>query len=770
MHLKRLELSGFKSFAKKTTLDFSSPISGIVGPNGSGKSNIAEAFRFVLGEQSIKSLRGKRAEDLIWNGSRDVSRSNRASAKVVFDNARRGINIDFDEVFIERIVYRDSSSEYFINGSQVRLRDTIELLASARIGSSGHHIISQGEADKILNANIKDRREMVEDALGLKIYQYKKRESERKLEKTEENIESVKSLRREIAPHLKFLKKQVEKFEQTNEMKERLKDLYRHYFKREETYLKFERKRLEEEKRIPERKQRELEDELAKAKHVLVVSSAKDIKSDELIDIEGGLKDARFQKDGLTRDMGRIEGEINSLEKILKRQNEALRREQGKKIELGDVEAVVSKIGGEIESALQKDDILQIKTILKSIKDALLSFISKHKSADNSVENYETERELSALKGERIKTEGLLRQSEEAEKKILAEYSELRREIDKEKDSSRDAEKAMFKIMAEQNEVSGKLRELEYREDKLKHSEESFKMELREAGILAGVAALHYDSSKILDDNGAEVSIEDILKEDRTIQDERRRAIEKIKIRLEDAGVGSGDDVIKEYREATERDAFLERELEDLEKSAISLKDIIKELEGFITNEFKEGVNKINAQFQEFFSSMFGVGGHAGLSVIREKKKKKNSDDNISALLSDSPDEAGDLSDESEEEEGEEGVDIEVSLPRKKIKGLTMLSGGERALTSIALLFAISQVNPPPFIILDETDAALDEANSKKYGDMIENLSKYSQLILITHNRETMSRAGIIYGVTMGADGISRLLSIKFEEAVKVAK
>jgi chromosome segregation protein len=99
-----------------------------------------------------------------------------------------------------------------------------------------------------------------------------------------------------------------------------------------------------------------------------------------------------------------------------------------------------------------------------------------------------------------------------------------------------------------------------------------------------------------------------------------------------------------------------------------------------------------------------------------------------------------------------------------------MLSGGERALTSIALLFAISQVNPPPFIILDETDAALDEANSKKYSDMIENLSKHSQLILITHNRETMSRAGVIYGVTMGADGASRLLSIAFEEAVVVAK
>jgi chromosome segregation protein len=99
-----------------------------------------------------------------------------------------------------------------------------------------------------------------------------------------------------------------------------------------------------------------------------------------------------------------------------------------------------------------------------------------------------------------------------------------------------------------------------------------------------------------------------------------------------------------------------------------------------------------------------------------------------------------------------------------------MLSGGERALTSIALLFAISQVNPPPFVILDETDAALDEANSKKYADMIENLSKYSQLIVITHNRETMSRAGILYGVTMGMGGGSKLLSVAFEEAVAVAK
>ena len=201
------------------------------------------------------------------------------------------------------------------------------------------------------------------------------------------------------------------------------------------------------------------------------------------------------------------------------------------------------------------------------------------------------------------------------------------------------------------------------------------------------------------------------------------------------------------------------KELEDLAKSSEALKALIQELNEKLATEFKNGVAKINVQFQNFFSAMFG-GGSASLAIVKEKKK--------SDMDMEIPDDGEEI--KEEEEEQEEGIDIEVVLPKKKIKGLMMLSGGERALTSIALIFAISQVNPPPFIILDETDAALDEANSKKYGDMITELSKYSQLILITHNRETMSRAGVIYGVTMGNDSVSRLLSIQFEEAVQVAK
>jgi chromosome segregation protein len=758
--LKSIEISGFKSFGKKGVLDFTSPISSIVGPNGSGKSNVAEAFRFVLGEQSIKSMRGKRAEDLIFNGGKDATRSNRASVKVVFNNSRRVLNIDFDEVSLERVVNRDSSSEYLINGSPVRLRDIIELLASAHIGSSGYHIISQGEADKILNANIRERRDIIEEALGLKIYQYKKEESQRKLEKTEENIKQTESLRREIAPHIRFLKKQVEKIEKTAQMKEDLNKFYHGYFKREELYIKNEKELIQLDRSGPEKEMQRLDDELKNAKEVLEKSSEKDEKSDKVVFVERQIKENRDKKDSIMRDIGRIEGEISSLLRLLKKQNDARVVGQQKLIELSSVENLNKSIELEIQGVETMEDLSKIKEIFRNIRKLLSDFISRNRSTESDDSSEELKKEIQTLefsKGEKEKT---LSEFVVLEQKLTVEYSVLKNEIEKEKDSNRDAEKALFRVVAEQNEIRSKLNDIFLREKTLLHNEEEFKKELQEASILVGVSALRYRDVDILNSESQVLTNENILLEERAIQEERKRTMEKMKIRLEDAGVSGSDEILKEYRETSERDTFLEKELEDLIKSSESLKILIKELEEKLTIEFKEGVNKINTQFSEFFIAMFG-GGSASLSVIKEKKRKRK-DTEISVS------EDGEI--EVEEEETEEGLDIEVSLPKKKIKGLMMLSGGERALTSIALIFAISQVNPPPFIILDETDAALDEANSKKYGDMIENLSKYSQLILITHNRETMSRAGIIYGVTMGNDGISRLLSIQFDEAVAVAK
>jgi len=751
MLLKSIELSGFKSFAKKSELSFTSPISAIVGPNGSGKSNIAEAFRFVLGEQSIKSLRGKKGEDLIFNGANAGARSNRASVKVLFDNTRHFLNIDFPEVSLERIVHRDGVNEYLINGSQVRLRDIIELLASAHIGASGHHIISQGEADRVLNSNMRERRTMIEDALGLKIYQYKRQESERKLDKTLENIGSVESLRKEIAPHLRFLKKQVEKIEKAAELKSELITLVREYLKREDVYIRNTRTTIESAVAPLEEKKKKLEEELSIARKTLEDSKNKDAKSQDFIDLEKKIQDIRAKKESLLQELGRIQGSVASEERILKKQKDITASQEGKTISLSSVESFTKTIQEKINDIESSTDISFIRDCVVQIKNLFEGFLGSHRGKTDDSMLKETESNILALAREKEIAEKKLRTCSAEEGSLQDAYQVLKIAIEKEKDSSRDAEKALFRIMAEQNSIIGELSVERARMESVKVLEEDFKREREECAHLIGREILDYETFLLVGE------------EERSTQEERRRSLEKMKIRLEDSGLSGSSEVMKEFQETSERDTFLARELEDLMKSAESLRQLITELGIKLDSEFKEGLAKINTQFQEYFSLMFG-GGLARLAVVQAKKRiRKDTDMEL-------PMDAEGEDDEMMEAEREEGVEIEVSLPRKKIKGLLMLSGGERALTSIALLFAMSQVKPPPFIILDETDAALDEANSKKYGDMVENLSQYSQLILITHNRETMSRAGIIYGVTMGMGGISKTLSIQFDDAVVVAK
>jgi chromosome segregation protein len=242
------------------------------------------------------------------------------------------------------------------------------------------------------------------------------------------------------------------------------------------------------------------------------------------------------------------------------------------------------------------------------------------------------------------------------------------------------------------------------------------------------------------------------------VQDKRRRDMERLKIKIEEAGIGNSDEIIREFKQTKERDEFLVRELVDLESSIESLLKIISDLETTIDEKFVEGLTHINVALHTFFTQLFS-GGDAKMTIEKARKVKRDVDED---------DTDGDILEE--EEEVQPGLAISVSLPRKKVSGLEILSGGERALTSIALIFAMSQVNPPPFLILDETDAALDEANSKRYADMIRELGKRSQLIVITHNRATMAAANELYGVTMSQDGVSKLLSVKLEEAARVAK
>ena len=758
MTLKSIELFGFKSFGKKSSLSFSTPITCVVGPNGSGKSNTVEAIRFVLGEQSMKSLRGKGGVDLIFKGSKSLSSSSRAGVVITFDNSKKifsftnsgiGVSLDYDEVTIGREVFADGANKYSINGTEVRLKDIVDLLASVNIGSSGHHIISQGEADRVLNASNKDRRSMIEDALGLKIYQYRIKESERKLDKTILNMKEVQVLRREIAPHLLFLKKQVEKVEKAREMREDLRDLYKTYFSTEATYINNESSRLVNFREELDKKALVLDEKIKELEELKNGQFTESENSKEVKNKEIELSSIRSKRDELARSLGRIEGIIEGIE----RQFERIPEIKERIIKESEWKSLVEDLEDKIDEAINFEDLFTVKEILKNIKSKLGEFL--HSEMNEKVEKPVLTENAEYLEMGKAKEDIIYQidQIKVEENNILNIINELK---DKERESQsvmRDNERMLYQLLSDRNQITSSMHSLSFQEEKLNQIKTSFEMELAEGGVLIGREVISFAQTKV---EGEII---------RSSQEDIRRKIERIKIKLEDSGSGNAGEIMKEYDDTKERDIFLARELEDLNKSIDSLRLLIQELKETLDKEFKSGVESINKQFQEFFALMFG-GGSAFLSITMEHKKLKRDDETVSVE---------DESDGEEEESGsdlgfERGIEINITLPQKKVKDLHMLSGGERSLTSIALLFAVSQVNPPPFLVLDETDAALDEANSRKYGNMLENLSKYSQLIVVTHNRETMSRAQVLYGVTMSYEGTSKLLSIRLEDATSYAK
>jgi chromosome segregation ATPase len=754
MRLKRIELFGFKSFGRKVDLHFTSQITAVVGPNGSGKSNVADAIRFVLGETSMKSMRGKRVEDMIFGGSHTAARGNVARVSIIFDNLDRAMPIATDEVKITREAYRDGANNYYINDSTCRMRDIYELVASINIGTSGHHMISQGEADRILLSSPKDRRTMLEDALGLTIFQYKRAESERRLTKTEKNLSEVESLRREIAPHLKFLERQMKKIEEGKALREKLIGLYREYLKREEIYLTEAKAALAGKLSGPQEKLTQVEQQIMSARAQLSGEQRDDDLSGELLSVEDKLRAIRQKRDNASRSLGKIDGMIELEERRIKRKEEQAAREVNITLRLIEVEGLESEIDGLMREVAQSNDITTWRDAAHRAHKLVREFINAKKAEGASpVVTVEEREELEAMRDERIVHEEELRIVDDEQRVVEEEYRRVKLAIDASKEQSREAERVLFTLVQERSELLHSIDTLRAQEETLGQNTRRLEDELQEAAILLG--------RSVLDHSSVVLTIEEVMLEARNIQETRRRDIERGKLRIEDLGAAGGIDVEKEYQETVERDAFLAREVQDLIVTQESLRALIEELEEKVNEQFHTGVKEINKQFSDFFRLMFG-GGVAEVKIVKiEKRKKKDTDLDLSNIVLEAP-----APEEGEgEDEPEEGVDVYVSLPNKKIKGMQMLSGGERALTAIALMFAISQVNPPPFMMLDETDAALDEANSRKYGDMLEALARHSQLLVITHNRETMSRATTLYGVTMGTEAISRVLSIGFDEA-----
>ncbi|MEK7105775.1 MAG: AAA family ATPase, partial [Patescibacteria group bacterium] len=481
MRLKSLEINGFKSFAHKSVLEFESSIICIVGPNGSGKSNVVESFRYVLGEQSMKSMRGKSGTDLIFKGSKKLSKGSRATVTIHFNNEDKvfkvsndsGENIDlnYETVSIARQVFPDGLNKYILNGTDVRLKDIHNLLASVNIGSSGHHIISQGEADRILNANTKDRREMVEDALGLKVYQYRIKESEKKLERTNENMKEVSMLRRENAPHLNFLRKQVEKFEKAKEMQSELGALYREYLKRESLYLEKEKSSSHDEKNKISIELKEVAGKISATEEENSTEGSK--KIDELRTHEKKINEIRSIKNDMERKLGRIEGMIEMEEHRARQAPEAVVMSEV------EVKSILSEVNSSIEEAISKDDVREIRGILERIKIILNRFNKNKEVKENFTESLELKKTRQEILIEMDKID-------REEHKMLDFVAGLRKEIEEEMSALRDLEREKFGLKVRHQELASALELIHIKESNLRSRLENFENEIREGVALIG--------------------------------------------------------------------------------------------------------------------------------------------------------------------------------------------------------------------------------------------------------------------------------------------
>jgi len=649
----------------------------------------------------------------------------KASVTLRFDNADGKIALDFDEVAVSRKIFRDGMNEYFLNDSHVRLKDIVELIARLGLGETKHNIIGQGEVDRMLLSSPLERRDMLEEALGLRVYQLKKNETERKLNATEENLRQAELLLREIKPHLTFLRSQAKKADMRGAVEAELRMFERIYFVREEEDIRKEKedigRRLEPLVKKHAAVARELEGILRdtgrteSGEEVRVASRANEEKL--------AVREARRRE--IEREIGRLEGKLE-----IAREGSAARITRT--CDPAYIKEEIEQFIVEIRSILDEEDRIDVVRshlfVLIEDLEKLIAQIEGGVAEDSGLRDTNPvvaelekaiaglEKEAGAIVAEIQKLEGALR--EERERFRAAREKML------------ESDRALAVRQEEERDLALQLERFKFDEERLRVREEGFLKELEEAGVgrsaLQGMTAEGY---------GGETS------------EALRKKIERLRGKLEEIG-GIDTAVMKEYQDTESRFSFLSKETEDLAAARATLRELIKELDRHITHDFDEGFSKIKKEFNAYFALIFG-GGKAALTLV-EKKRRSSSGDELEG---------------EEMEETEEGIDIAVDLPRKRIKGLAMLSGGEKTLTSIALLLAIATVNPPPFLMLDETDAALDEANSQRYATILKELSQKTQLILVTHNRETMKCAGVLYGVTMGDDGITKLLSLKFEEA-----
>ncbi len=747
MHLKSLQLSGFKSFAKKTTLEFTKGITAIVGPNGSGKSNIADAVRWVMGEQSIKTLRGKKSEDVIFSGSDKKARLGLAEVSLELDNSDKKVPINYGELLVSRRVYRSGESDYIINGAKSRLIDVNLLLTKANFGHRTYSVIGQGMIDNFLVATPQERKEFFEEASGVKQYQIKKNQALSKLENVWQNLSTLNIKIQEMEPQLRLLTRQVKKLEKRKVVEKELQDLRKTYYSSywQEMDGRYIKEKGEIDKYTGDKNKIEVVwENLEKQVKQVAYDGGLNKKIEALREEQQEIMENKMKlREELLQLKMSLAGEQKATLVNLKMISRAELEDVNKQVEQANLmhEKLIDLLNREKNIEVIKKEIL----IINKKIDKVLQLLKPYCKIQEKQMAQKTDKELTAEKKLKLIEENL----DKYDKKITEIQLEIKKIAKEDEEGRRGLWQVQQEFQKEQqklNEINSKINEVRVELARVETKRYDLRQEIEYE--LGGLGELSQEKQETLGE-GQKITMVN--------------RINRLKNQLEVIG-GIDPEIEAEYETTKQRYDYLDNQTNDLTNTMETLKKLIADLDATIKKKMKESYDDINKYFQKYFKSLFS-GGKAELVLLKEKELEKEETDEEGEIKKEGG--AINFFQEKSKSMGYAGIEVQATPPGKRLKSINALSGGEKALTSIALICAIISSSPSPFVVLDEVDAALDESNSIRFAEILEGLAHKTQFVIITHNRATMEKAKLLYGVTMSDDGISKLVGLKLEEAKK---
>ena len=702
MHISKLELFGFKSFAKKQTILLNSGVTGIVGPNGCGKTNIVDAIRWVLGEQKTSRLRSAKMEDVIFNGASNIKPLGLCEVYLTVQNDKGLLPIEYEEVEIGRRLYRNGDSEYFINRTACRLKDIYNLFVDTGMSSDAYSVIELNMIEQILSDKDDSRRSMFEEAAGVNKYKSQRRSALRKFELNSRDLERIDDIILEIEMQVKSLELQLKRFKRHEKLSSQLKDIEINLASAKIIDL--------------ERGIKPLESLLKKKNTLLKKNTSK--KESESVE----LKDARSFYLTEKEIVEKMKVDVDNLTENLLQEVQTKNRESSKGMEVLEDE-LQKKI-----SQLNKFDKDYIKIVSNNDVIKSLSNESRENFKNKNYTVIETDKKYENLKASiedyKDKIQSYNKEKEFDFNKIDDSIKEMQKKINLHKLELRNKEQDLNQAFMKMESIRIKIDADKFNKDDIFYDIKSAEMKIAESSI-----KISQIKELIKEKFGNDIELKKI--KDYSIS-EMTYNVEKIKRSIEAIGPINWA-VSDEYEEQSKRLNILKEQRSDLLDSEKNLKDAIKKIDSVAKKQFLDTFEIIKNNFETMFGVFFS--GGKGSINLEDIEDPLNSD-----------------------------VVIFAQPPGKKNNSLKMLSAGEKSLTAIALLFSIYQYKPSPFCILDEIDAPLDDINIKKFTDVISEYSKGTQFIMVTHNKLTMESADCIYGVTAEKKGISKVISINFAE------